>query len=446
MSSYTNYLGSKKCCDLRGLGPKGPAGPPGPQGPQGFYGISGATGQKGDTGPTGRSCRGPTGDTGPPGTGVTGPTGNAGQTGNTGPPGTGVTGPTGDIGPTGPTGDIGSTGDIGPTGPTGDIGPTGNTGSTGPTGNTGPTGPTGNTGPTGPTGPTGNTGPTGPTGPTGNTGPTGPTGNTGDTGPTGNTGPTGPTGNTGNTGPTGPTGNTGPTGRTGPTGNTGDTGPTGPTGDTGPQGANIAAAITYYFDTQLGVSYGPGLYGTTLFGSPIGSQNNYYNFNVVVGFPNGALMYPMDNYFNPNAPGNDPFSNSSPSTAGTMSTTDQFLAYIAPYDGEVVRVAVNSAYSQSYFANAKFDFLILDSAGTLTSGNTQWPTAYTFSTQQSGWSTKITGTKIFLAGNLIYCYIVDPSSDGWGIWPAGLPSPPNEILPANPGLFNVTLYLKFTVP
>ena len=133
MSSYSNYLGSKKCCDLRGLGPQGPAGPTGAAGPQGFYGQTGATGKKGDTGPTGRSCKGDTGPAGPPG-----PSGPAG-------------GPTGDTGPTGftgPTGDTGSTGDTGPTGPTG---------STGPTGVTGPTGPTGFTGPTGDTGPTGGT-------------------------------------------------------------------------------------------------------------------------------------------------------------------------------------------------------------------------------------------------------------------------------------------------
>jgi hypothetical protein len=109
MSSYAQYLGSKKCCDLRGLGPQGPAGPTGAQGPIGAYGQTGATGNIGNTGPTGRSCRG---DTGP-----AGPAGPAG--GPTGP--TGFTGPTGNIGDTGPTGATGpsqwnSSSFIGPTG------------------------------------------------------------------------------------------------------------------------------------------------------------------------------------------------------------------------------------------------------------------------------------------------------------------------------------------
>jgi len=109
MSSYAQYLGSKKCCDLRGLGPQGPAGPTGAQGPIGAYGQTGATGNKGNTGPTGRSCKGDTGPAGPAG----------GPTGNTGP--TGFTGPTGNIGDTGPTGATGpsqwqTSSFIGPTG------------------------------------------------------------------------------------------------------------------------------------------------------------------------------------------------------------------------------------------------------------------------------------------------------------------------------------------
>jgi len=39
MSRYTQYLGNKKCCDLRDLGPQGPAGPTGAQGPQGIPGT-----------------------------------------------------------------------------------------------------------------------------------------------------------------------------------------------------------------------------------------------------------------------------------------------------------------------------------------------------------------------------------------------------------------------
>lgn len=60
-SNYQQYLGSQRCCDLRGPGPQGPIGPVGPAsiGPPG----TGFTGDNGPTGPTGRSCRGPTGPT-----------------------------------------------------------------------------------------------------------------------------------------------------------------------------------------------------------------------------------------------------------------------------------------------------------------------------------------------------------------------------------------------
>ena len=160
-NSYSNYLGSKRCCDNRGTGPQGAQGAQGLGGPIGIMGLMGSTGPKGDRGPTG--CKG-VGPTGPSGTnGVTGPTGASGGS-------PGATGSTGDTGPSGPTGSTGSTGPTGPTGstgPTGDTGPTGPTGSTGPTGDTGPTGPTGDTGPTGPTGgsPWFSTNYQGPTGP-----------------------------------------------------------------------------------------------------------------------------------------------------------------------------------------------------------------------------------------------------------------------------------------
>ena len=206
MSSYTQYLGLKKCCDLRGLGPQGPAGPTGAQGPIGAYGQTGATGNKGNTGPTGRSCKGDTGPAGPAG----GPTGETGPTGFTGPQG--LTGPQGIQGLTGPTGLQGIQGLQGLTGPqglqglTGPTGPQGLQGSQGIQGLTGPTGPTGLQGIQGLTGPQGIQGLTGPTGPTGLQGLTGPQGLQGLTGPQGLQGFTGPTGNTGPTGDTGATG------------------------------------------------------------------------------------------------------------------------------------------------------------------------------------------------------------------------------------------------
>jgi hypothetical protein len=60
-SSYTNYLGARRCCELRS---SGPAGPIGPQGIPGTIGPTGLTGFTGAQGPTGRSCRGPTGPAG----------------------------------------------------------------------------------------------------------------------------------------------------------------------------------------------------------------------------------------------------------------------------------------------------------------------------------------------------------------------------------------------
>jgi hypothetical protein len=56
-STYPQYLGASKCCDLRTQGPAGPEGPAGPAGVgqrgwTGFTGPAGVTGPKGDTGPS----------------------------------------------------------------------------------------------------------------------------------------------------------------------------------------------------------------------------------------------------------------------------------------------------------------------------------------------------------------------------------------------------------
>jgi len=59
--SYSDYLGARRCCDLRGVGPIGPTGIAGPIGAQGVPGIPGTTGSMGPTGPTGRGCQGPAG-------------------------------------------------------------------------------------------------------------------------------------------------------------------------------------------------------------------------------------------------------------------------------------------------------------------------------------------------------------------------------------------------
>jgi len=63
--SYSEYLGARRCCELRGLGPTGNAGSTGAQGPIGPAGTNGVTGPTGPQGPTGAGCRGPTGPQGP---------------------------------------------------------------------------------------------------------------------------------------------------------------------------------------------------------------------------------------------------------------------------------------------------------------------------------------------------------------------------------------------
>jgi hypothetical protein len=65
-SNYANYLGARRCCDLRGLGPQGaqgaigaygPIGPIGAQGAQGNTGAQGAQGTQGSQGPAGTGGR-----------------------------------------------------------------------------------------------------------------------------------------------------------------------------------------------------------------------------------------------------------------------------------------------------------------------------------------------------------------------------------------------------
>jgi hypothetical protein len=55
--NYLGYLGAKKCCELRGLGPKGDQGATGPPGPIGIgeKGPAGAQGATGEAGPAGTS-------------------------------------------------------------------------------------------------------------------------------------------------------------------------------------------------------------------------------------------------------------------------------------------------------------------------------------------------------------------------------------------------------
>ena len=75
-SSYNQYLGAQRCCNIKSQGPVGPKGPVGPAsiGPIGNTGPTGK-GNAGDTGPTG--LKGEKGDN----------SGYTGQTGATGSPG-----------------------------------------------------------------------------------------------------------------------------------------------------------------------------------------------------------------------------------------------------------------------------------------------------------------------------------------------------------------------
>ena len=286
----------------------------------------------------------------------------------------------------------------------------------------------------------------GPTGFTGLTGPTGVTGYTGCTGPTGYTGPTGFTGRTGPTGWTGPTGRTGPTGFTGATGPTGAIGPAGEIGPVGPMGRSIGGSITYYYDPNSGLGLGPGLYGDegNTVPEPMGPGYVYYQFSIRLRekeFRNGAAMYPMDNYFNSISPGKDPFAGLPPSTVGSGSLTQTsscMLAYVAPYNGNIVRICVNSAYAAKYYNGAEFDIIIMNSTGSIDYCRTNWSGgSYVTGNQISGWSYTFDRDTGFKAGDLIYCYIVDPKNDLWGEGMEMLPLPPTD------GLFNVTLYLEF---
>jgi hypothetical protein len=160
MSSYSNYLGSKKCCDTNlAKTVTGPQGPKGNQGAIGPYGQQGSTGSQGLRGATGPCCRGPQGPQGNDGAagGAQGDTGTQGATGAQGSTGTqGNTGAQGLVGATGAQGLVGATGAQGSTGTQGATGAQGSTGTQGNTGAQGLVGATGSQGSTGTQGATGN--------------------------------------------------------------------------------------------------------------------------------------------------------------------------------------------------------------------------------------------------------------------------------------------------
>jgi hypothetical protein len=221
-------------------------------------------------------------------------------------------------------------------------------------------------------------------------------------------------------------------------------------GPTGKTGASLSP-LTYFFDTSVGLSYGVGLYG----GGTESISSIYYILSSATS-PNdtphnGAVIYPIDNYFTANPPSvttfSNPFDGPPPSNIGKgkMTNTNCSLAYVAPYDGSVVSVNVNYAYSSSHYNNSRFDFLIMDKNSVIKAGKTVWTTGYSAGNQQSGWSNDFEGNVVFKSGDLIYCYIVDPNNNGWGVNPDPPPSESNIYDIGNIGKFNITLYVQYNI-
>lgn len=269
-----------------------------------------------------------------------------GATGPTGPQGIqGIPGPPGQTGPAGAPGPTGAQGIPGPTGPQGLTGPTG-AGLPGVTGPTGPTGPSGLIGPTGPTG-AGTPGVTGPTGPTGPMGVTGPTG----AGVQGPTGPTGVAGATGATGPAGPTGAAGLNGATGPTGLRGIPGPTGAQGVTGPTGPLVSGSNNQtlrHNGTDWEASSTIWNTGTNV---GIGSTNPQATLEVngaVFGNMRMTSIHSFENagFFDATGilyfPANGELSDDGPIFSETTVGNDFMRAWVAPFDGRLLKVVVRT--------------------------------------------------------------------------------------------------------
>jgi hypothetical protein len=145
----------------------------------------------------------------------------------------------------------------------------------------------------------------------------------------------------------------------------------------------------------------------------------------------------MDNYFNLIGTGPDPFTTGVGTTSGVMVTTKCSMGYVAPYNGEVVSVNVNSAYvANTSLDNAGFDFIIVPSVGTPYEGLTVWTTLYTSPNHMSGFSQSFS-LNTFNKGDLILCYVGDYSGGGGSNF-SGIPIAPTD------GEFNVTLYVKYT--
>jgi hypothetical protein len=141
----------------------------------------------------------------------------------------------------------------------------------------------------------------------------------------------------------------------------------------------------------------------------------------------------MDNYFNLIGTGPDPLYGPIGISAGNLVVSKSTMGYIAPFNGDVVSVNVNSAYTLSAdYLDVAFDFIIIGSGGGINVGSTNWSTLYSPGSYMSGFSQSFGGTTTFSQGDLILCYIGDYSVL------ITLPIAPTD------GEFNVTLYVKYT--
>jgi hypothetical protein len=142
----------------------------------------------------------------------------------------------------------------------------------------------------------------------------------------------------------------------------------------------------------------------------------------------------MDNYFNLLGSGPSPLNGATGITANSMVQSNCCLGYMAPFNGEVVRISVNSAMTTVHFDEAIIDVLFVKPTGVINFGTASWGSyIQNGGIVQSGYVDNFLGTTSFSSGDLICCYVADIL----GIWSG----PP---FAAEDGEFNVTVYVKYT--
>ena len=177
------------------------------------------------------------------------------------------------------------------------------------------------------------------------------------------------------------------------------------------------------------------MYGTGTAGSVKGPGYTYYLLAGVPSGPfNGFFLYPMDNYFNLLGSGPNPLVGAVGLTANNMVVSNCCLGYMAPFNGEVVRISVNSAMSTSNFDQAIIDVLFVRPSGVINFCIAGWSSFIQANgTVQSGYVDIFGGPTSFSSGDLICCYVGDQA-----IWSA-------PQFAAEDGEFNVTVYVKYTL-